>query len=194
MTLGERIQKLEPRERQLLTGLGVVVGAMIFLILPVVLYKSVASARDENQAIRDYLATVRESRDMVDKRRAAYDAMLGRYQKPMPALAAFAEDAARTYEVDIAESQARPDVPHGKKYVEHILSLRLKKTGLAGLAHMMEKIEKSGLPLSITKLNIKPRAGEADSYDVEMHLSAFERKGTEKKVEAERPPEEEEEQ
>lgn len=192
MTLAERVQKLEPRERQLLSGLGVVLLAMIFLLLPVYLYQSVTGARDENQAIRDYLQTVRESRDKIDKRRATHDAMLGRYQKPMPALAAFSEEAARTYEVDIAESQARPDVPHGKKYVEHILSLRLKKTGLSGLAHMLEKIERSGLPLAITKLNLKPRAGEPDSYDVELHLSAFERKGTAKKAEEPLPEEEEE--
>lgn len=191
MSLSDRWAKLEPREQRLLTGLLVTVGALVFLALPIWLYQSVSSARDENQAIRDYIQKVAESRDKLDKRRAANDALLGRYTKTMPPLASFVEDSARAFDVEISESSARPDVPHGKKYVEHILAVKLKKTGLLGIARMFEKIEKSGYPVAVTKLNLKPRAGEPDSYDVDMHVSAFERKGEKKKVE-ETPKEEEE--
>jgi general secretion pathway protein M len=193
MSVSERWAKLEPREQRLLTGLLVAVGAVVFLLMPIFLYRSVSSARDENQAIRDYVQRVAESRDKIDKRRAANDALLGRYTKTMPALASFVEDSARAFEVEISESSTRPDVPHGKKYVEHILAVKLKKTGLSGLAKMFEKIEKSGYPVAITKLNLKPRAGEPDSYDVDMQVSAFERKGAAEKKKAEEAPKDEEE-
>jgi general secretion pathway protein M len=176
VSLAERFSKLEPRERQLLLGLGGVIAAGMFLFLPIYLWQTVNTARDDNQQIRDFLEKVTESRDKIAKKKAQKDALLSRYAKKMPPLATFVEDAAKANQVEIAESSAKPDVPHGKKYVEHVLSVRLKKVGLAGFSKTLEKIEKSGFPISVTKLKLTPRAGEPDSYDVEMHVSAFERK------------------
>ncbi|HTJ83541.1 MAG TPA: type II secretion system protein GspM [Polyangiaceae bacterium] len=192
MSLAERWSKMEPREQKLLMGLGGAVVALVFLFLPVLLYRSVSAARDDNQAIRDYIQKVAESRDKIDKLRAQNDALLGRYTKTMPPLASFVEDAARAFEVEIAESSAKPDQPHGKKYVEHVLAVKLKKTGLLGIAKMLERIEKSGYPVAITKLSLKPRAGEPDSYDVEMQVSSFERKGAAEKKKTEEAPKEDE--
>ena len=194
MSLAERISKLEPRERTLLLGFGGTVAAALVLFLPIYLHRTVTASRDENQEIRDFLEKVTESRDKIAKRKSAREALLARYAKKMPALATFVEDAAKANNVEIAESSAKPDVPHGKKYVEHVLNVRFKKVGLAGFAKTLEKIERSGLPVAITKLKMTPRAGEPDSYDIELHVSAFERKGEAKKdaePDAEAPQEEE---
>ncbi len=185
MSLAERIAKLEPRERTLLLGFAGTTAAAIFLFVPIYLHQTVSSSRDQNQEIRDFLERVTESRDKIAKRKSAREALLARYAKKMPPLATFVEDAAKANGVEIAESSAKPDVPHGKKYIEHVLSVRMKKVGLAGFAKTLEKIEKSGFPVSITKLKLTPRAGEPDSYDVEMHVSAFERKGEAKKEQPE---------
>jgi general secretion pathway protein M len=58
---------------------------------------------------------------------------------------------------------------------------KMHKVGMLALAKMLEKVEQSGFPISISKLNLKPRAGEPDSYEVELGLSAFERKADEPK-------------
>jgi general secretion pathway protein M len=177
MSLAERYSKLEPRERRLLLGFGGTVVAGIFLFLPIYLYQTVGAARDQNQEIRDFLEKVNESRDKIAKRKAERETLLARYTKKMPPLATFVEDAAKANQIEISESSAKPDVPHGKKYNEHVLSVRMKKVGLLGFSKTLEKIERSGYPVAITKLKLTPRAGEPDSYDVEMHVSAFERKG-----------------
>jgi general secretion pathway protein M len=52
----------------------------------------------------------------------------------------------------------------------------MHKVGLLGLLRMFEKIEQSGYPVAITRLNLKPRAGEPDSYEVELGVSAYDRK------------------
>jgi general secretion pathway protein M len=104
-----------------------------------------------------------------------------RYAKAMPPLASFVEDAARSGNIEIEESGAKPDVPHGKKYVEHVLLMKLRNVGLLGIVKTFEKIERSGYPVAITRLNLKPRAGEPDSYDVEAHVSAYESKDAPKK-------------
>ena len=68
-----------------------------------------------------------------------------------------------------------PDVPHGKRYVEHGTNVRLKKTGMLALARFLESIEKSGYPVAVTRLSVRRRSGEADSYDVDVGVASYER-------------------
>ena len=66
MTLGERLAKMEPRERSLLAGLGIAVGLIVFLLLPAYVYQTVSASRDQNQEIRDYIEKVRDGRAKID--------------------------------------------------------------------------------------------------------------------------------
>jgi general secretion pathway protein M len=67
-------------------------------------------------------------------------------------------------------------VPHGKRYSERMTVVRMHKIGMKALAQTLEKVESSGYPVAITRLDIKPRAGEPDMYEVELGVSAFDRK------------------
>src|SRR5262245_41491074 len=175
-TLRERLDKLEPRERRLLSILGIVFGSLVVLILPLTIISSVTSKRTENQELRDLIARIYESRAHIAERKAQKDAILARYAKPAPALAGFIEDAARAHSLQVPESQDRPETPHGKRYTERMTVVKMHKIGMLALAKTLEKIERSGHPVAVTKLNIRPRAGEPDSYEVELGVSAFDRK------------------
>lgn len=176
-TLRERLDKLEPRERRLLTIFGGILAALLLLVLPLGLFRMVSSQRTENQEIRDLIQSIYEAEGRVSERKARHDALLARYARPAPALAGFLEDAAKKQGLTAAESQERPDVPHGKRYTEKVTVVKMNKIGMLPLAKMLEQIETSGYPVAVTKLNIKPRAGEPDSYQVELGVSAYERKG-----------------
>lgn len=176
-TLRARLDKLEPRERRLLTIFAGLVGALLLLVLPLGLFRMVSSQRTENQEIRDLIQSIYEAEGRVSERKARHDALLARYARPAPALAGFLEDAAKKQGLTAAESQERPDVPHGKRYTEKVTVVKMNKIGMLPLAKMLEQIETSGYPVAVTKLNIKPRAGEPDSYQVEVGVSAYERKG-----------------
>jgi general secretion pathway protein M len=176
MTLQERLDKLEPRERRLLTILGGLMGAVLVLILPIALMQMVSSRRSENQEIRDLMQLIHEAEGRMAERKAQKDALLARYAKPAPQLASFLEEAAKKQGLTAAESQDRPDVPHGKRYTERVTVLKMHRIGMLPLAKMLEQIETSGHPMAVTRLNIKPRAGEPDSYEVEVGVSAFDRK------------------
>jgi len=182
--LSERYEKLEPRERRLLGGLVVAFALLLVVFLPAYLYQSVSSKRDENQEIIDYIDKVRSTRAKIEKDKAQRDQQEARYAKSMPPIAAFIESAAKANGVEIDESGPKPDVPHGKKYVEKVQSMRLRKVGLLGLVRTFERIEKSGYPVAITRLNLKPRSDGPDSYDVEANVSVFEQKGVQKKAAA----------
>ena len=176
MGLAERIEKLEPRERRLLGVLGGVVGAMLFLALPVYLWSRVASQRDAARDVRDLTQQILDARTLVAERRAKKDALLARYARPAPPLGSFIEESAKANGLSVPESQDRPEVPHGKRYSERMTVVRLHKIGMKALAQTLEKVESSGYPVAITRLDIKPRAGEPDMYEVELGVSAFDRK------------------
>ena len=43
------------------------------------------------------------------------------------------------------------------------------------IAKFLEKIEQSKLPVAISRLNVRKRSGEPDSYDCEVGISAYDR-------------------
>lgn len=179
MSLGaairDRLDKLEPRERKLLGLLGVVFGAMLLFLAPMLLRSSLDERREENAALRDAIAAVKEGRATVRERTARREAILARYANKAPALAGLLEKAAREQNLEIPESQDRPEIPHGKNYVERSTVIRLRKTTMLQLAKMLETLERQNMPITIQRLNIRKRGGEHDSYDVEIGLSAFDR-------------------
>jgi general secretion pathway protein M len=176
MTLRERFEKLEPRERRLLTILASILGGFLFLLGPAALWSHVSGKRAENQEYRDLVDQVYESRAQVAERRAKRDALLARYARPAPPLAGFIEEAGKENGISAAESQDRPEVPHGKRYTERMTVVKAHKIGMLALAKTLEKIEQSGHPVAVSRLSIKPRAGEPDSYEVELGVSAYDRK------------------
>ncbi len=176
MTLRERFEKLEPRERRLLTILAGILGGAMLLALPIYVVKTVSDKRAENESLRALVDSIYDARASIAERKAKHDALLARYGKPAPALAGFIEEASRANNISAAESQDRPEAPHGKRYNERMTVVKMHKVGMLPLAKMLEKIESSGFAVVVSKLNIKPRAGEADSYEVELGVSAFDRK------------------
>jgi len=186
VTLADRLDKLEPRERKLLGVLGGIVAAMIVLALPVYAWSAVASSRTENTEIRSLVDDIYKARLTVSERKAKQDAVLARYGKPAPQLAGFIEDAAKQNGITVADAQDKPEVPHGKRYTERLTVVKMHKVGMLALVKMLEKIEQSGHPVAITRLNIRPRAGEPDSYEVELGVSAYDRKPDAKKEKEEK--------
>ena len=176
MTLADRLDKLEPRERKLLGILVGILAALIVLALPIYAWSAVSSSRTENDEIRALIDEVYKARLSVAERKAKQDAILARYGRPAPTLGGFIEEAAKANGITIADAQDKPEVPHGKRYTERLTVVKMHKVGMLALVKTIEKIEQSGHPVAVTRLNIRPRAGEPDSYEVELGVSAYDRK------------------
>jgi len=181
MRLSERLSRLEPRERRLLGILGAVFGAMAFLAVPIGIAASVHSRSSENEALREAITGIDDARERVAKAQAAREAVTARYASPAPPLASFLAQIAREVQIEIPESQDRQAVPHGKRYTERSTKIMLRKAGMLKLIKLMERIETSGHPLTLSALNIRKRGTEPDSFDVDMVVSAFDRKAPEPK-------------
>jgi len=176
MTIASRLDKLDERERKLLTVLGGVVGVILILVVPVAIVMSLSTKKAQNEEFRSVLAAIEEARATIDERKARREAVLAKYADPTPPLAGFIEQAAKAHDLSAADTQDKPETPHGKRYVERATVVKMHKIGMKGFVDMLQQIESSGHPVAITRLNIKPRPNEPDQYEVELGVSAYDRK------------------
>ncbi len=102
--------------------------------------------------------------------------MLAKYADTTPPLAGFIEQAAKAHELSAADTQDKPETPHGKHYTERQTVVKMHKIGMKAFVEMLQQIETSGHPVAITRLNIKPRPNEPDQYEIELGVSAYDRK------------------
>ena len=173
--LREWYDGLAERERKGLLVLGAVFMVFCLLLVPYGTSSMLGSKREHNEDLRKAISLVQRSRDRVDEIKERKDAVAKRYDNQAPALAGFIENGARKSGLEIPESQDRADVPHGKKFVERSTVVRLRKVSLLPLVNMLEALENSKHPIVISRLNIRRRGREPDSYDVELGVSAFDR-------------------
>jgi general secretion pathway protein M len=176
MSLRERLQGLEERERRLL-GIALIV-AVIGLVLapPIALYAVLHSRRSEVEAVRTALAAIEDQAEVIEVAKAQQGALEQRYKKPAPQLQAFLAKLASDSGVEIPESQDRQTVPRGKRFDERSTKITLRKVGMLKLVKFLEKIEHSGHPVKVLQLDIRKRTEVADAYDVDLIVSAFDRK------------------
>ncbi|MBK8251654.1 MAG: type II secretion system protein M [Polyangiaceae bacterium] len=177
MTIAAHLNKLDERERKLLSLLGIVAVVLLVVVVPIALLTSLASARSENESIRTVLNEIEDARSTINERKARKDAVLAKYANPAPGLGGFIEQAAKAHSLTAADTQDKPETPHGKLYSERFTVVKMHKIGMKPFVEMLQQIETSGHPLAITRLNIKPRPNEPDQYEIEVGISAYDRKG-----------------
>jgi general secretion pathway protein M len=187
MNLRERIDQLEERERKLLMIFGAVVGATVLILVPLVLAMSVSSQESDNERVRSIIQQIADERVTLGKRQAEIQRVERRYARVAPALAGFLAKTADEVGVEIPETQDRATVPHGKTFKERVTKIRLRQVGMLALSNFLEKIETSGYPLSVSRLNIRKRGTKPDEFDVELEVSAFDREVPKKKPKAAKP-------
>jgi general secretion pathway protein M len=166
--------RLSPREQKLLAVLGALLGAFVVFGVPLALWSSIAGMREHNDEIRRQIVRIQKAGDALAVRRKDRETRELRFANRAPPLAAFVSDAAREKGLDVGQTQDRPEVK-GKGFVERVTVVKMKKVALKPLVEMLEKIEGSGHPVAVTKLDIKSRAGGPDQFDVELAVSAFDK-------------------
>jgi len=181
MSVRQRLERLAPRELRLLRILILCVIGFVLILMPLGTRALLKSREEQSDQLRSAIDELIASQPALVKADAAREAVLARYARQAPPLAGFLDAKARESGIEIPESQDRPTVPHGKRYEERAISIQLRKVGLANFSKMLEKIEQAGYPIVISKLDIRKRLAEPDSYDVELVVSAYDRKETAKK-------------
>lgn len=182
MSVRDKLDQLEPRERQLLGGLAAFLIAAVVLFLPGLLWAKVASQREAVDELRDAILEIQNSRAKVAEVAAVRQSILDRYSRPAPPLSSFLAGLAKASELEIPEIQDADVKPHGKKYEERLTNIVLRKVSMYNFVKFMESIAQSPHPVSISRLSINKRGSEEDSFDIQMTVSAFDRKAPAKKT------------
>jgi general secretion pathway protein M len=168
-------ERMAPRERRLAAGLLVtviVLGAGLGMYF---VFSQIDDLAEGNAEIREALAVIAKNRDTYLEAKARSQAQELRIGTEPPQLTADIEAAAREENVQIAESNERPEIPIGKKYLEHELELKIRQVDLVSLTKFLRRVETGPRLIFVNRLSIKRRFSDADQLDVELTATAFER-------------------
>jgi hypothetical protein len=175
LSFRERLQGLEERERRLL-GIALIVAVVGAVIAPpILLYAILHGRRGEVEAVRAAIAAIDDQSETIERGKAQKGALEQRYARPAPQLQAFLAKLAGDTGIEIPESQDRQAIPRGKRFDERSTKITLRKVGMLKLVKFLERIDRSGHPVKVLQIDIRKRT-EPDSYDVDMIVSAFDRK------------------
>jgi hypothetical protein len=175
MTIQDRLAALEPREKRLVGVLVVIFAVMIMLSIPLGVSALLSDETEAHAQLTEAIERLETEGDSIRERQEARDALLARYETPAPALAGFLSKAASASTLAIPESKPEQPIGHGKKYEERPTAISFRKVGLLSLVKFMERVSGGSEPIGITKLNVRKRGVEPDSYDVQMTVSAYHR-------------------
>lgn len=187
MALSDRLDALEPRERRLVFILLALFAAMLLLLIPLGVSALLDEETEAHARLTEAIERLETEGEEIRERQAARKALLERYESSAPPLAGFLDKAASASSLTIPESQEQSPVTHGKRYEERSRAITLRKVGLLPLVKFMERVSGGKEPISITKLNVRKRGVEPDSYDVQMTVAAYHRLQPKAKAEEEQP-------
>ncbi len=172
---GAEWERMAPRERRWVAGLSIavlVVGGTLGIFL---VFSSISDLEEGNTEIREALGAIAKHRDEYLEAKTRAQAQEQRLGSEPPQLVADIEAAAREETVQIAESNERPPLGVGKRWIEHDVDLKIRGVGLQALSNFLRRVETGPRPIFCTRLSLKRRFSEADKLDAEVTATAFER-------------------
>jgi hypothetical protein len=175
MTIQDRVAALEPRERRLVGALVVIFAGLLLLSIPLGVSALLSDETEAHAQLTEAIERLETEGESIHERQEAKDAVLARYETPAPALAGFLSKAASASNLAIPESKPEQAIGHGKRYEERPTAISFRKVGLLSLVKFMERVSGGSEPIGITKLNVRKRGVEPDSYDVQMTVAAYHR-------------------
>jgi type II secretory pathway pseudopilin PulG len=167
--------RMAPRERRLAGILGGVVVVAIVAAVAVLTVQSLAEIRDNNEAARDALAAIAKHRDEFQDAKNKVAAQEARIGHEPPQLAADLEAAAKEVNIAIPETQSRPAVPVGKRYLEHSVDVTLRQVDLLSLSKFLNRVESGRRLIVVSRMSLKRAFAEGEKLNVSMTATTWER-------------------
>jgi general secretion pathway protein M len=174
-------ERRAPRERRLITiGLTTILG-LLTVFTAWWMFSSVSDLEDDNAAMRDALKAIANHREEYLEAKAKSAQQEARIGVDPPQLTADIEAAAREENVQIAETNERPTLPAGRRYVQHDVDIKIREVDLQSLSKFLRRLETGQRLVFFTRLSVKRRYSDQEKLEVDATATAFERvKETEK--------------
>jgi type II secretory pathway component PulM len=176
--LKSSLQRLSPRERRMVGGLGLVFVLGIVVSIGYIIQSSLEEIEENNSEMRKALRDLERNKDayLIQRRRIA--ALEVRMSRTPLQLNHFVESAASKVGVNIAESGEITPIT-GDRYVQRGVEIKLRKVSIEQLGKLLKELENSPQIVQITKLSVNTRWGQHQDLGVEMVVSTYEKKSQE---------------
>ncbi len=168
-------ESLNDRERRMLSILGAVFAALLFLLPPIMLGMGNASIESENEELRAVLdqlamqhgrlAHLAEERKNADKR----------YRNKTPSLGTFLEGKAKEQGLALQEVTDQPEKVVGN-YLRRSVTVSLGQVGLSPVINLLSSLVESQHPVAIDKIQID-HFQPGDQYNVKLGVVTYDYKG-----------------
>lgn len=167
--------RMPVRERRWVTGLAIVIVVLSLGLGVYLVFSTISDLQESGADIREALSAINKNRDDYLEAKARTAAQEVRLGTEPPQLVADIESAAREESVQIAESNERPAVAAGKRWLQHDVDIKIRGVDLQALSKFLKRVETGPRPIFCTRLSLKRRFSEADKLDAELTAVAFER-------------------
>jgi type II secretory pathway component PulM len=168
-------ERMPARERRWVTGLAIAIVGLTLALGVYLVFSTISDLEEGGADIREALSAINKNRDDYLEAKARAAAQELRLGSEPAQLVADIEAAAREESVQIAESNERPAVAVGKRWLQHDVDIKVRGVDLQALTKFLKRVETLPRPIFCTRLSLKRRFSEADKLDAEVTAVAFER-------------------
>ncbi len=177
MPFAAAFDRLSPRERVLVGALGGVLAAFLAFLVVFLVSGNLDGIQKENEEHAEVLREIARNRAAFRESLQAQAELERRYATKAPPLQSFLEEKATKRSLEIRDAQDKPEVQHGTDFVERSVQIRLNKVEIRSFVQLMEDVSTNRHPLAISKLRVRRRLAEPNSFDLDMTVSAYDRVG-----------------
>ena len=166
---------MAPRERRLAGILGGAAVVVLVVVVALITMQSLGEIKEDNEASREALAAISKHRDEFLEAKSKVLALEVRIGQEAPQLAADLEAAAKEVNIQIPETQSRPAVAVGKRYMEHSVDVTLRQVDLLSLSRFLSKVETGRRVIVISRMSVKRAFAEGEKLNVSLTATSWER-------------------
>jgi hypothetical protein len=171
--LKERWERMEARERRLVSLLGVTFVVCIFGFVGMQIWRGLSAREERNATARNALHLI-EMRLADPAAAAASDSADQLIGDTAVSLGSYLEDIAKENQMTIPEQVDKPAIQHGK-YTELQMQISLRGVTLDQVAKFLKAVE-TRQPAVVTRtLRIKPYVSAHEKLDVDLVIATFQK-------------------
>jgi type II secretory pathway component PulM len=164
---------LNDRERRMLTILGMVLGAVLLVMPPILLVMDNADLDAQNTELRNVVEQLDLQRSrlarVAQERRAADQ----KYLNKTPPLGSFMESEAKKQGLTLQEVTDQPEKTVGR-YLRRSVTVALPQVALTPLVNLLSSIVESGHPVAVDQLQID-HFQPGDQFNVKLGILTFDK-------------------
>ncbi|MCM8764138.1 MAG: hypothetical protein NC830_02080 [Candidatus Omnitrophica bacterium] len=171
----ERLDELSQRERLLLFILAGAICLSFVAVSALMVLRKISEFESIIENNENILQQLKQNIETIQWQVQVKKEQERRFTAQLPQLSGLLEKLGGEAGIEIPESHDLQDEIIDKKWIHKSVEIKLRKIGLDALVAFMVKIknQNKNFPIAITKLNIRKRMGETNSFDIQMTVSAY---------------------